>query len=354
MRTYYPSINGIRAISIIMVVIGHLSLHNNIIGPLDDYPILVRPFLQLLSDAHLGVSIFFVVSGFLITKVLLAEYKKKSTISFRTFYLKRILRIFPAYFALLFFYIVLQIFGQLNLSTMSWLTALTFTKYFNWSLDWETAHLWSLSVEEHFYLLWPLVIWGGLKNAKIGALLAIILVAYFRIYNSYFSTDWLNTFSIFLRADAIAVGCLFALYEKAIIEKLKQHWNLIFLLSVAFIFSATYIWAWSKPFLSHPLCSFLGEGNLSLPSYLAVAIILFYSMHAPQNLWHNVMKSPLLNNIGIGSYSIYLWQQFFISGRDGWAFAFPNNIFMLALVACASYYFIERPFLNLKQKIVKD
>lgn len=87
------------------------------------------------------------ISGFLITKLLLKEEASKGTIYIKNFYLKRILRIFPAYFFLLLVYAVLQYFKILMVSKESWLTALTFTKFLNGGTDWYTWHAWSLSVE---------------------------------------------------------------------------------------------------------------------------------------------------------------------------------------------------------------
>ena len=154
-KTKYPSINGLRAISILLVVIHHLCLNEHIFTEIQKNTF-IRPLTNFLQDGNFGVNVFFVISGFLITTLLTNEENKNNKISLKNFYVRRVLRIFPAYYFLLLVYFVLQLLNYIQIDPAAWLTAITYTKYFNWSLDWYTAHAWSLSIEEHFYLFWPL------------------------------------------------------------------------------------------------------------------------------------------------------------------------------------------------------
>ena len=113
----YPSLNGLRAISILLVIIDHLCKHYDIFKNfIYEIPTIPRLVLLFIQDGALGVNIFFVISGFLITSLLLQEEESTQTISVKNFYLRRTLRIFPAYYTLLLFYFVLQLFGYIQLS----------------------------------------------------------------------------------------------------------------------------------------------------------------------------------------------------------------------------------------------
>jgi len=121
----------------------------------------------------------------LITSLMIYEEDLYKTISIKNFYIRRILRIFPAYYFLLLVYLLLQFIGAIYISKTSWLTAFTYTKYFNWCLDWDTSHAWSLSVEEHFYLIWPLLFKFGKKYRGLIALMMLFIAPFFRRHFNY-------------------------------------------------------------------------------------------------------------------------------------------------------------------------
>src|SRR6476659_7374830 len=122
-----PSLNGLRAISILLVIASHYVMYyfnvNHV--PLDDT-------LVSFNLGHLGVNVFFVISGFLITSLLLREEEVAGNISLKNFYARRTIRIFPAYYFVLIVYGVLQLLHIISISKTSWITAITYTKYFNW------------------------------------------------------------------------------------------------------------------------------------------------------------------------------------------------------------------------------
>jgi len=137
-----PSLDGLRAISIALVIVGHwVSRH---------YGSAVA-----LSYANLGVRIFFVISGYLITTLLIKEHSKTSTISLGDFYVRRAYRILPA--AMAFMLPVFVVYGsQLRWYHMA--AALVYVANFDPLRPWFLGHLWSLSVEEQFYFLWPSIL----------------------------------------------------------------------------------------------------------------------------------------------------------------------------------------------------
>jgi len=135
-----PSLDGVRAISITLVVMCHLANWKHI----------SLPFPTIYGS--LGVRIFFVLSGFLITKLLLREHERTETISLRDFYIRRAYRIFPAA-AVYLLVITIIYWHQLRWYSIaaSALYVMNMQSYPPWML----GHLWSLSIEEQFYLLWP-------------------------------------------------------------------------------------------------------------------------------------------------------------------------------------------------------
>lgn len=340
----YPSLNGLRAISIGIVVVCHLYVRNGMFTQLSKIT-WFRPVFRLITDGQLGVNIFFVISGFLITSLMLKEEERSGAISIKKFYIRRSLRIFPAYFFLLFIYSLLQIFRFIYIPRMAWLTAFTYTKYFNWYIDTYTGHLWSLSVEEHFYLTWPLIFAAGPKIRKFLAVFLIFAVPLLRIYVA--PENWFYQLTIFTRIDAIATGCFFALYKSEILAAVKPYMRSLFTVSFAMLFLLAYFTDQSNTAPHSALYAALGTTFGTLANF-SVALIMMYSIFGPRGLWFRMLNSSLANYIGLLSYSIYLWQQIFIIQPAGMFTRFPVNL--LCTIACSlfSYYLIERPFLKIK------
>jgi peptidoglycan/LPS O-acetylase OafA/YrhL len=145
------------------------------------------------------------------------------------------------------------------------------------------------------------------------------------------------------------MGCLFALYKDWIIEKLKPYWPLVFWTSLSFLFGFRYISVFFAKY--HLDFIFIPFGTTHGPiSNFLIALIMMYSVFGPQGMWFKFLNFKLLNYVGMLSYSIYLWQQFFINKSTYWVNRFPQNILFVATSALFSYYVIEKPFLKLKDK----
>jgi len=346
-------INGLRAISILIVIACHLNEKYSLFYKNFSGFSWKQPFAQILTDGQFGVNVFFVISGFLITYLLLIEESTYKTISIKNFFIRRTLRIFPAYFFLLFFYLILQIFGWIQISPASWISSLTYTKYFNYKLDWYTAHAWSLSVEEQFYLIWPFVFLLGNRVRKKVILWVIILVPFFRIYLA--SPDALiNHLSFFGRIDSIGTGCLFALYREEILTWIKPKKTILLLISLLLIISVRYLPNIFHKFPNLPEFPITLWGNTwGTISNFAIAIILMISISQTKGFGFHFLNNPLMEQIGLYSYSIYLWQQFFLNNTGLLINKVPYNLVFILAFALASYYLIEKPFLSLKSKFIK-
>src|SRR6267142_349144 len=209
-----PSLDGWRAISILLVLISHSTITAG-------FPIAPNNSIFTLCEVigGWGVRFFFVISGFLITHLLLQEHAKNGSISLKNFYLRRAYRILPVCISYL---IVLGFFTHYSQSASLWLANFTFTTNFvDMPHPCPTAHLWSLGVEEQFYLLWPCLLVFILHRSKdISTLskiliLSLIIAPTMRVlYDKGIYPHELRFLffdsSFFSQFDSLAYGCLAA------------------------------------------------------------------------------------------------------------------------------------------------
>ncbi len=317
MRDYIPSVTGLRALSISIVIFTHLNEANSF-GKIYNIPF---PF-TLITDGDFGVNIFFVISGFLITYLLLEEEKKNGAISLRNFYLRRVFRIFPAYYFLLLCYLILELFSVIHLNKNSWLSSIFYYKYLVPG-DLETRHLWSLSVEEHFYVVWPIIFFLFRKSRVYFAFGIILLVFLCRLLAYYGSTPYpiiKNWTFIFQRVDAIMIGCLFAIYrtrisvwmEKVLSWKYVPFWLILLFLNTQYFINLNTFYKLHLGVFLVPLGIGSSVGTLT---NLFIAIFLLFSINY-KNGWFRILNSSTAIYIGKLSYSLYLWQQIFTISRS--------------------------------------
>ena len=334
-----PGLDGLRAISIIIVILKHLLSQKYLDSSLKSVPI--------LFDGLFGVNVFFIISGFLITTLLLREEEKTGTVVIRSFYLRRVLRIFPAYFFLLFVYAILEYFNVIEISRSSWLTSLTFTRSLIESKEWFTGHTWSLSVEECFYLLWPILFLKIKKNRQGVLWLIIISVPLVRFLTSVQLIPTISELSLFTRADAIAMGCILAINRAKVEEKLFKEDNFFIYLFLTGLFILGLLSRFGVAVTLKPLSLAIGGTHGTIASLL-ICIILIFSTRVRTGWWHKFLNNKIVVYIGTLSYSLYLWQQFFINDTATWYNSFPINLVLIVICAMGSYHLIEKPFLKLK------
>lgn len=339
---YEPSLDGIRAIAVFLVMAQHLGY---------------------VHAGGLGVDVFFVLSGYLITAILVSEFSATGTVSLKKFYARRALRILPAVILLLLVInICVSVFEtSKQAATVRWDSLGALFYIANWLRAFGhdigiLGNLWSLSIEEQFYLFWPLTLLFLLSRRLssnfilllIG--LGITLVNLDRIY-LYHGMESFNRIynGLDTRADALLVGCGLGV---AGIDFLSRRLSAIFgLIGAAFVFYVL--------FLGYPVPSeFQVAFGLTIGGTLfalGVAFALAALIANSTNLFAKALRAPPLVWSGRLSYGLYLWHFFvfaFVAGLFG-AYQpriIPIQIGATFLIAALSYYLLERPCLKLKKK----
>jgi len=323
-----PSLDGLRGLSIWAVLLAHISGHFTGI-PLQNR--FVHMSLELL--AYFGVTVFFVISGFLITLLLLKEQDKSSKISLARFYQRRAVRILPAF---LLYTSVVLIVGHADFQQL--LYAFTFsTSYFFEQAYRPLQQLWSLSVEEQFYLLWPLLLLLGKVTARRCCWATFLLCPILRLLlkrAGYYQFGHMAPAIL----DSIAAGCLIAMYRVelcAFARKYLASTRAFLALSGGTILFAEVVYR----------ASFVLLWGI-VPCLIALVIAAAIERN------DKVLNHGPLAWSGLLSYSLYLWQQPFLV-LDG-----PLNYLAIRLplafaAAYLSYRFVEQPVIRLFTQLAR-
>lgn len=337
-----PSLDGLRAISILSVVVGHAVLTHG-------SPVVLEP---LSHAGNLGVRMFFVISGFLITSLLLNELRTSASISLRDFYIRRTIRIWPAMYFYIAVVALLNFVGYINLSPGDLLAAATFTMNYHHDRAWALNHMWSLSVEEQFYILWPaLVLFAGGRRLAYACLAIILIVLALRAFTWFAVSqdDTAMTREFQFVADALASG---ALLTCLIEEAPKWPRYMAFIESkLALLVSIVALAASFGSFLFSPGLFYVLMQSVS---NLGMVVLLHYAISTPSGWFFKLLNLRFMVFIGTISYSLYLWQELFLNAYvNNWYTRFPQNIVLSFLAATISFKFVEKPFLDLRKQFSK-
>ena len=337
-----PQLDGLRTLAVLLVLAYHVAREHE---------------LPQLPGGFIGVDVFFVLSGFLITTLLLREHATTGAIALRRFYVKRLWRLYPALVLVCAFVAAVFAFapGPFDLEPASPLEAVVALAYgMSW---WSGLELtggpyllgltWSLSVEEHFYLLWPLLLLFVLRRGgRVGAVALIAVIA-----NAWPAWLWMNGADadrLYFLPDArfsqILTGCLLAAalrrdpelgrFRAAVSPQVA--WTVLGSLTLVVVLATRYDgWYWSGGM------QVIGVGTALLIGHLVV--------HRDGRLAQLLRWGPL-PVLGLWSYGIYLWHLPLMRLAQP---LFDGSVAVTALaglaaipVAAASYHYVEQPLLH--------
>jgi peptidoglycan/LPS O-acetylase OafA/YrhL len=346
---YVPPLDGLRAVAIVAVMLFHLKTKS------------------VFPGGHVGVDLFFVLSGFLITTLLLQEWVGTGTIALRTFYLRRALRLLPAMAAFVIAYVVVNLAfssygftGRQSDDLLFRNAAMILTYGYNWfvALDGDVgrglSHLWSLSVEEQFYLVWPGILLLALRlrtpgvAIMLGTLLLVLASASLPFASAgewkrlYYGTDF--------RLQALMTGCLLGqLYVLGIVNARMTR---------SALFGVAHVLAWSL-FLAVVLfgrdqTAVLFHGGHTLVAVCSGVLIVGLLFDA-RNPFALALSNSVLVYVGKRSYALYLWH----AALNVWLRSldpvphFLLTVFLSLVAAELSYRLVEAPALALKSRLHK-
>jgi peptidoglycan/LPS O-acetylase OafA/YrhL len=349
-----PYLDGLRAYSIGTVVLGHSA---RFIPWL--YAPAAAPLNWIFTNGRFGVRVFFVLSGFLITTLLLNEMDSTGKISISGFYERRVARIFPAFYTYLLTVLVLGLLGYAEIHAKAMVTAATYT--WNYGSLWGAptagneellGHLWTVSLEEQFYLFWPAcLIFCGRKWAERIAIACVALFPLFRLA-SYFlipSTRGQLLMMFHTGSDQILWGAVaaFAAQRGAMVR--MAGWKLRRLVPW---FCAALVFLVS-PVISegvHGAHGFLvpairGAAVTIAPTLEcgATVLLIFWLLSGSGGWFRAMLDSWPFVQLGLLSYSLYLWQSLFILWSGLYWVWLPVRLLGALAVAVISYRLIEQP-----------
>jgi peptidoglycan/LPS O-acetylase OafA/YrhL len=366
---HLPALDGVRGLAILAVLLFHFVAPVNPQGPIDG------AITWLFSYGALGVDLFFVLSGFLITGILYDS--RTDPAYFRNFYMRRVLRIFPLYYAVLVmvFFVVpeipalhgTEIAGLRNHQAWAWLYGVNIylAIHGGWGLSY-IEHFWSLAVEEQFYLVWPLVVWllAATPRRFLTFSLAVALASFGgRIVASLLGASLIATTVLTpFQLDSLAIGAFIAVY-------LRQPDGEIAARRIIVPMTAAGL---GLLLLQFGVRHFTGYGNalLSLRSgafHLLLAALLLKALGAPASSgWSRFFRSSSMTTLGKYSYGLYVYHHFFsyYFAKHATEFALASvigsriaaltiqavgGIAASMAIAWLSYEYFERYFLQLKR-----
>lgn len=307
-HAYFQNIDALRGVAIILVLIVHSTLNSGIYA---------KYFNMFASFGSFGVDLFFVISGFLITTILLNS--KESPNYFKNFYARRMLRIFPLYYGFIVLYLfILPL--VIQDSSLEYIQHLREHQLYYWfyipnilfSLHPEKIHffhLWSLAVEEQYYIIWPVIVFFFNPKSLIKLLLIVIPLSFF--LRCFFVFKGYNQFFIWsftpIRLEAIAIGSLVAIiyvHKASFVHKVLVHINnLIIIFSTIIILALLYNKGlyWNTP-------SVQTLGILFIDIFFGLLVLKIISM---PDFKESFFKS-LFQTFGKYCYAIYMLHEVFL------------------------------------------
>jgi peptidoglycan/LPS O-acetylase OafA/YrhL len=345
---YYKNLDGVRAIAALMIIVFHF------FGLIHTYKNSWIPIATKLSEfGQTGVSLFFVLSGFVITRILIKS--KDSESYFKSFYLRRMLRIFPLYYLylLIFFFLVPLIKSVEIVPFSNQLGSYFYLQNFAMTFQWQgfsnPDHFWSLAVEEHFYLFWPLLIYY-LPTKRLPQIVSIVFIISLITKHLLLTHGYIIGYFTFTRIDQLGLGALLAYYEfNGFLNQSKSKMFLIFIVLGAALVGFTIVFQdinyYFKEMIKYPI---LGFFYFSCTGWLII--------NTGSNLVNKFLELRFFKFSGKISYGLYVYhplailllEHYFYTGN---IYADFVLVFLITyIIAFLSFNYFESKFLVFKNK----
>lgn len=358
--SYFAPLDVVRFIAAMMVLIAHSYDHwtevpgiARLLSHADGSPTWWAAKVKgVVGSLNAGVDLFFLLSGFLITYLLLAEREKYGRIDIKSFYMRRVLRIWPLYYICVGLAPVLTYYYQEPAPDL--LKHALFLGNFNimhhgWSST-AVNHLWSICIEEHFYLVWPLMV-ALVPARRLPEVFSVVILGSFltRFYYFYFVPySWMSLYlNTFCRWDTLAIGSLFAYayYYRLLAPRVPRSIRVMVYLAAALLFVNDTYGNWDTIFLA---------AAKKYVYLVAIAFALGNMLFNPDAMlkWR---RQTIFHYFGKISYGIYMYHGFIIlliNKQFPW---FHDRFFLgwvmvfTLIVSAVSYELIEKPLLRLKK-----
>ena len=345
----WPALDGLRATAVTIVILYHLAQWPHGLG----------------GAGYLGVDVFFVISGFLITTLIIGEYERTRTVSFRNFYARRVLRLGPALVAVLVIAIVLAVSIAPPAERTSTVAGLPFVAFYigNLAVAFGGAqlgllqHTWSLSIEEQFYLVWPavcvLIVSRTRSRSKVATWLVLVVVflAAYRVFawRSGWSLGRIS-YGTDTHADGLVLGSALAFFLASPRGGHALNAAGRRVLHLATVLGTTLLLLFIVTQGSSPAASTVGYPLAEITA----ALLVWSSVASPVTLVDDLLSSRLAVWVGRRSYGLYLWHfpiQFgIVPAGLGRAERGVLHLTLFVAAAALSYRYIEQPFLKRKRR----
>ena len=337
MLKYRAEIDGLRAIAVIPVILFHAGF-------------------ELFSGGFVGVDVFFVISGYLITTILIKDLENNS-FSLVNFYERRARRILPALYFMIITSVIIgwfiltpyfyrDLFQTITATSLFMSNYLIYLKsgYFAAIADLKPfLHTWSLAVEEQYYVLFPILLFLFWRFGRIATVLLLIALLIFSFLYCLWALDHRPNANFLLlpsRAWELLAGCLVAFFiqKKGLLSN-----NFLATLGLVAIIFSVFVFDSSTPFPSY---------YTLVPVLGAMAIIIFLY---EKTLVAQILRARIIVGLGLISYSLYLWHQPVFSFLKHLLFTKPTYfqsfvaLVLICLISIFSWQYVERPFRNKKK-----
>ncbi|WP_371398351.1 acyltransferase family protein [Fretibacter rubidus] len=339
---FIPGLDGLRALSVLIVLVAHMGLDHIVPG-------------------GFGVTVFFFISGFLITRLLIAEQEAKGRVNLPMFYMRRFARLYPALLFMVFGTTLISGLMGYGLPTKTEFLAAVFyfTNFYQVhaaSVDYSPlmswTPLWSLAVEEHFYLLFPLLVlaaglvWKRLHMAVLAIIVMVPLWRMFVYFNLNVPVSDYNYMMTDARIDSIAWGCLLTimLHRKGI-EGLRLITGVLPVLVAGAALLASFI-------IRDDSFRYIFRFSLQGAAICVLILNLYYL--AKLRWAFKVLELAPLVWIGKTSYALYLWHypvyDFVHRNMDVDAWSIALTLVISFVMTAISFYMVEGPFMKLRKR----